>query len=241
MHILTKMYKKCLIYLILTVLLAQVSYSASIHGVIYDSQLNPLDNVILEVNSTPKQTFVSKDNSYSFTLPKGNYLITAKSTEDYQKIGTEELVTILTTEGGYTLDLILFPDLSEELELLEESPDIDISGLDFQKNYWWILIVCLFIILFFIFRKKLKFKKHKPQNLSPEQETPKENSLKEGDKKREVLDFIRENQGRITQKDIRKRFPLSEAKISLILTELEEDQIIRKVKRGRSNIIFLNK
>lgn len=229
------MYKKYLIYLILIVLLAQVNYSASIHGVIYDSQLNPLNNVILEVNSTPKQTFVSKDNSYSFTLPKGNYLITAKSTEDYQKISTEELITIPTNEGGYVLDLILFPDLSEEIELLEKYPNLDTSELDFQTNYWWILVItCLFIISLFILRKKFKF-----QNLNYEQETPKEDTSKEEDKKQEVLDFIRENQGRITQKDIRKKFPLSEAKISLILTELEEDQIIRKVKRGRSNIILL--
>ena len=41
------------------------------------------------------------------------------------------------------------------------------------------------------------------------------------------------------QKDIRKNFPSSEAKISLILTELEEKGIIKKIKRGRGNIIVL--
>ena len=240
------MYKKSLIYLIFIILLVPISYSASIHGIVYDSQLNPLNNVILEVNSTPKQTFVSKDNSYSFTLPRGNYLITAKYTEDYQKISAEELVTLLTNDGGYTLDLILFPDLSEEIELLEEAPNIDISELNFQKNYWWIGWVILLLILALLFKKKLIFKKRNSQNLNFKQEEiiqelPKKDPFKEEDKKQEVLDFIRENQGRITQKDIRKKFPLSEAKISLVLTELEEDKIIRKVKRGRSNIIFLNK
>ena len=55
------------------------------------------------------------------------------------------------------------------------------------------------------------------------------------------LDFIKKQGGRTTQKEIRKNFPMSEAKISLIITELEHRGKIEKIKRGRSNIIILKK
>jgi uncharacterized membrane protein len=44
---------------------------------------------------------------------------------------------------------------------------------------------------------------------------------------------------RITQKEIRKEVPLSEAKISLIISEMEHRGIIEKIKKGRGNIIVL--
>ncbi|MBI4150948.1 hypothetical protein HY492_02370, partial [Candidatus Woesearchaeota archaeon] len=54
-----------------------------------------------------------------------------------------------------------------------------------------------------------------------------------------VLDIIREQGGRTTQKEIRKQTPLSEAKVSLIIAELEHKNLIEKIKQGRGNIIIL--
>ena len=55
----------------------------------------------------------------------------------------------------------------------------------------------------------------------------------------EILRFIKEKGGRVTQKDIRKRFPSSEAKISLLISELEHKGKLEKIKKGRGNIIIL--
>jgi uncharacterized membrane protein len=52
-----------------------------------------------------------------------------------------------------------------------------------------------------------------------------------------VLDIIK-NEKRITQKDIRKQLPDSEAKISLVISELESKGIVKKIKKGRGNIII---
>ena len=54
-----------------------------------------------------------------------------------------------------------------------------------------------------------------------------------------VLQVMKEQGGRITQKELRKYFPLSEAKVSLLLTELEAKGKIEKIKKGRGNIILL--
>lgn len=55
-----------------------------------------------------------------------------------------------------------------------------------------------------------------------------------------ALKVIKDNDGRITQKDLRKEMmDLSESKVSLIITELEHKGKIEKIKRGRGNIILL--
>jgi uncharacterized membrane protein len=54
-----------------------------------------------------------------------------------------------------------------------------------------------------------------------------------------VLKIIKEEGGRTTQKDIRKKIPLSEAKVSLMISELEAKGKIEKIKKGRGNIIIL--
>ena len=54
-----------------------------------------------------------------------------------------------------------------------------------------------------------------------------------------IVDILKKEGGRATQKDIRKEAPLSEAKISLMIAELEHKGIIKKIKKGRGNIIVL--
>jgi uncharacterized membrane protein len=56
---------------------------------------------------------------------------------------------------------------------------------------------------------------------------------------REVLDVIRGHKGKITQKDLRSRLDYSEVKVSLLLSELEKRELIKKFKNGRENIVVL--
>ena len=54
---------------------------------------------------------------------------------------------------------------------------------------------------------------------------------------KELLNLIRNNGNRITQRELRKKSPYSESKVSLMLSDLEERGLIEKFKRGRGNII----
>jgi uncharacterized membrane protein len=56
---------------------------------------------------------------------------------------------------------------------------------------------------------------------------------------REVVGIMKDNEGRMTQKDLRKHIPLSEAKVSLMIAELEDMGIVKKIKKGRGNILIL--
>ena len=64
-------------------------------------------------------------------------------------------------------------------------------------------------------------------------------SLKADDDKNLFIKIIKEEGGRISQKDLRKKMPLSEAKVSLIIAELESEGKIKKIKKGRGNILTL--
>ncbi len=55
----------------------------------------------------------------------------------------------------------------------------------------------------------------------------------------EVLLIIKGRDGRITQKDLRLRLNCSEAKASLMITDLEARGLVKKVKKGRGNVILL--
>jgi uncharacterized membrane protein len=57
----------------------------------------------------------------------------------------------------------------------------------------------------------------------------------------EVMEIIKDQGGRVTQKDLRRKLKkYSEGKVSLMLTDLEGRELIKKFKKGRGNIVILN-
>jgi len=55
----------------------------------------------------------------------------------------------------------------------------------------------------------------------------------------EVLATIREKGGSCTQKELYSQFDMSQSKMSLILTNLEQRGLIRRLKEGRENVVHL--
>ena len=94
----------------------QTTAQPQVHGGVYSwDTFEPLENAVVDVNSTPSQSMVAKSGIYSFELDPGNYSITARyyqnSTLTYSATET------ITIKGGgsYVLDLLLLPVYSEEL------------------------------------------------------------------------------------------------------------------------------
>ena len=224
------MYKKLILTIIL-LLLIDIATAATIHGTIYNLDLEKQQDAIIMVNSTPKQTFVSKEGTYSFNLPKGRYEIKAK----YNEETAAETITI-EQEGVYILDLILFPSFVEE-ELLAETEEEYAVDEYFQKPipaiYYIILIITAIAIILAIY---IISRYKKILKIIPKQEK----KIEEEDELNKIYNFIKKHK-RVMQKEIRKTFPSSEAKISLILSELEHMGKIEKIKKGRGNLIILRK
>lgn len=221
---------------ILLVLASTMVLAATIEGTIYDIELDTVKNAVVEINTAPKQAFVSKNGTYSFEVPLGDYIITAR----HEQGMAQEPVTIKDS-GRYNIDLILFPDFSEEVELLEES-ELDIGTAyteepDYSWYYLIVFIAALGIFIAVVFSYKKRLESRLKQEITEIKKISEKEDL-ETDLK-ELVAFIKKEGGRTTQKDIRKNFAQSEAKISLMISELEDKGKIKKIKKGRGNIITL--
>ncbi len=238
------MIKKLIFALFFIILLSSLASAAKIQGQVYDFELNVLNNVKVEINTVPKQVLVAVDGSYSFDLSPGTYTITATYLKEDLKIS--EHMTI-QDKGTYNLDLILLPNLDPEEEILDELSEIDISDTFFEEEtnilgrlitaVILLALVGAIILVWFKFKSKTEeLKKEvdkKVAKVKQKQKPPVPDDLKD------LVKFIKQEDGRTTQKDIRRQFPMSEAKISLMIAELEDKGLIKKIKKGRGNIIVL--
>jgi uncharacterized membrane protein len=266
---------------LLLFIMIDIAVAATLHGSIYDIELNELNNVVVEVDSEPNQRYVSKDGMYSFELNPGEYTITARySPDDLHEYSTEDNVSI-EDDGDFVYDLFLFPGFDAEDEALLDEPDlispedtnIDVNGQVHALTAAIIAIVFIIVllVLYFIigyFRNKGEKEELEEvdkatgrarEALKEELDDASLRKLKDksGHKKgghkmgahqdvadadlQKVIEIIRKEGGRTTQKELRKQIPLSEAKISLMISELEHKRIVQKVKKGRGNIIILKR
>ncbi len=218
---------KVLKFSILLILLAKLSSAAVIEGKVYSwENFEPLSNVVVEINTTPEQKILSKDGSYSFNVSPGSYKIVAK----YYKNGelvmiAEENVTVVR-EGTYRIDLLLVPVIEIEEPKLGNITFEEIDMKEGKSSYsiYYPLLILFAAPVFYLALRARRVKEG-------EKELPE-------DLKR-VVEEIKAAGGRITQKELREKLGVSEAKLSLMLADLERRGIIEKYKKGRGNVIFL--
>ena len=212
---------RLIIPFVMLLLFSQLVFSATIYGTIYDLSLDKAKDVRVEINTEPKQLYVSKNGSYAFNVPNGNYKVEAKQyIGNFLEASVLENITV-KDDGNYVLDLILFPSLDED----ELEYDIDIIDPFPETRANIQLLILFFVIAFIVFYiiRKVRFKAKKEEDTDLEK----------------IIKIIKQEGGRTTQKHIRKQIPLSEAKISLMIDELEHKGVIEKIKKGRGNIIIL--
>lgn len=237
---------KTLLAMLALMLMLGSSHAATISGTTFEwYSLEPLSNVIIDVNTVPKQTLVATDGTYSFDiLEPGSYLINAQFFENNElKYEAEEVLSI-TGDGDFRLDLILFPSLEDDF-LFDEFGDMNVVVVAEPDNggvpgqaLLYIGLIAFAGLAFYIF-----ITRHKPSHAmkgTAAEKPPTNEKLSAQRELDEVLGIIKNYGGRITQKDLREKLPHSEAKVSLIVAELEHMGKIKKFKKGRGNIIVLN-
>ncbi|RLI86207.1 MAG: hypothetical protein DRO98_05730 [Archaeoglobales archaeon] len=235
--------KFSLLTLSVIVLLLVPAEAANLHGVIYNwENLEPLPKAVIIINTTPEQRFVTEDGTYSFNLSPGSYTIKAfYYREGKLELYAEENITI-TSNGDYVHDIILFPPL----EFGVEEPNVEFPSVEGENGFPTALAVG-FIAAFSIIALviiKIRSKRAATAGREEIEEMQTGESVKIVEKElpedlREVVEILKKEGGRMTQKELRKRLGYSEAKVSLLIADLERRGIIEKVKKGRGNIIFL--
>jgi uncharacterized membrane protein len=236
-------------YGLLFLLLVPIVTATTLSGTVYNENLDPEINVVIEIDSQPPQKYLTKNGKYSFDLSEGTYTLTA-----YKGFQLTSDKIEIKQDGLFIFDIFLLPDFSEESELLDES-EIE-SGINesieqsieqyeqYESWRYWLGGLILILLLWRFgymrkkygplkkFRKKIKAESKKSKDQAKEEVTDEHIS--------QALDIIQKHNGRIMQKQLRKEMLyLSEAKVSLILTQLEHNGKIEKIKKGRGNVILL--
>lgn len=216
-----------------------LAWAATITGVIYDDQFEPLRKAVVYINTEPEQQLVSQYGAYIFTVePNATYIIRATFTQNgiTKEFAREEI--IVSRPGTYTVDLIP----KEGFIFAVEFEDTIRNRLmyRFETHFWqfisvaFIIIIILLASLFFTIRFFLK------RITVIRSEKQEQFTLNDDDViKKKIISILEKANNSVSQKEIRKHFALSEAKISLVLSEMERDNSIRKNKIGRKNVIEL--
>ena len=229
---------KILAYILIGIFLVNSASAATIYGNVYDLSLKKANNARVEINTVPKQFLVAQNGSYSFEVPNGFYRIKAQIMQKSAIVASVEENITVKQSGEYVLDLILFPDIEEGVENADIDVNVGVIETGKKQNYilTGLVILSILAVIFigaYYLKKNKKQQKEKSKN---EEEIKKE---EEDDGLGQLIKIIKQENGRTTQKEIRRQIPLSEAKISLMIAELEHKGIVEKIKKGRGNIIIL--
>ncbi len=246
---------KALLAVFLLFVFSGNAFPATLEGKVFSWEtMRPLNGAIIDFNSTPKQRIVSENGNYFVSLATGDYEIQAI----YYLNGKPGLYALeeiqLSEEGSFVFDLILFPVSEEDKNRLkpiegkqEKKEQGDYTGIIAAS-----IAIALIIAIALLAIKKQKIPKQEQGTkiLAEEKipETEKKLPALEGHQEKqldkytlEVIDALKRSGNRLTQKELREKVSVGEAKVSLIVAELEQLGIVKKIKRGRGNIIILKK
>ncbi len=201
---------------LLIALLASLCSAAFVHGSIYSDNLQKINSTVIRVDGPFSYQLVTDKANYSIYLPEGNYRISASV---YDQSGNTALYSEEDVKVGgedQTMDLVLRPA--------------------WPMGYTVALLVIFIIIIACAFL--WTGRQRQSGTPRPRQEAPASRKAVEPDEDaKAVLRALDGFEGRSTQKELKEALGFSDAKLSLILSELESLGSIKKFKRGRGNII----
>ncbi len=206
-------------------------HATTITGSIYSSDtFETVNNTLVRFQGAGEYQVLARDGTYSIDLPQGVYNMTAIYFEG-SSLKYFSAETLEVSAESQKFDIVLFdPDWFEgELPAL----DIDISQ-EKQPDYSLYIFAAVALAAVAAAAAFLLLRKKEPEKAG-------EMGAELGAEELEVLKILRENEGRIKQKELRAILNFSESKMSLILTELEAGGRIKRFKKGRENIIKLKK
>lgn len=213
-------------------LLMALSLSASISGTFYSAYtLEPVGGpVILEAKGPVYYKAVFIEN-YSLDLAPGNYSMEAY-TPNRTLVAEPENVSV---ENGTKWDFVLFyADTFEATDTNISTGDInaDVSGPEAPMDWKTLLLavsilfIVMAIIIFIITGRREELHEAAVEG---------NRGLSEDEDK--FLLILYENEGIIEQTELRKGASWSDAKASLLAKSLESQGYVKRIRKGRKNIV----
>lgn len=244
-------------------------HATTIRGEIYNGDdFQPLTNTLITIETVNGTVLIQElfNERYQLNVTPGTYTLRAYhyvggSLEYY----TEH--PFQAVGEGMQFDLVLLPYELQVL-LPEPPPSPPPSNQTIPPSpepppsvdYGFLYLALLGILLFYLLYRYLNSSKKAPsapekteKEREPEESPaspipesqkysepaePRESYELDEDSKR-VLKILQEQEGRMYQKELRQILNFSETKMSLLLTELETQGLIKRFKKGRDNLLKL--
>lgn len=231
------------LFLILLTLLHPTTISGEIFNGDNFQRLNNTQITVEDLNGIVliQQVF---HEQYQLEVPDGTYTLRAY----YYVNGTLEYYAehhFQASEEFMQFDLVLLP---YELQiLLPDSPPPPQSNTtnetvppdnppeeppDYSLLYGAVIAVIVLVIAYLLYTRL---------SSSTPKEPTEETAYSLDKDSRKVLKILKEQEGRMYQRELREILKYSETKMSLLITELETQGYIKRIKRGRDNLLKLLK
>jgi len=233
------------VLILLLMLVVPSGLCATLSGTAYTQNLAVAQYAILTINTTPEQRLILDDGQYNITVPPGTYLLSASLRQSGQRYEDAVLVRAVD-DGVYAYDLILFRvETVDPVVDDTEDPTADLIFPDAQVNStspWraYVLggiVLCGLVALVLIAGRQQWWRVREKGVTTNAQVKSTVSGLP--DDLAQVLAILKSDGGRVNQKDLRQKLPYSEAKVSMMLADLESRGLVKRIKQGRANLIVL--
>ena len=242
-----------LLFLLLALFSTMVN-GVVISGTVVDSTFQPM-KAIVELSS-PTQVVATSNGAFSFVVePNKNYTLTATSINstfretNEVRVGNQDVHfdIVLITPAGFESEVT---DLNETLGELAQL-ETPLNALDDSNTpITWIIALLAIIIgigVVYLYRTKPIGQKEirEAQPVAPTIQLPQitlptsPTTVELDSFKVELLKLLKEKGGAVEQKELRRELPWSEARVSIEISELEKMGKLKKVKKGRANLVKL--
>ncbi|MEW5996615.1 MAG: hypothetical protein AB1657_03405 [Candidatus Micrarchaeota archaeon] len=217
-----------------------VLHAAALSGSVYSADsFDAVQGVLVKVEGASTYQVFSSDGTYAMEVAPGAYNITAYYYENGTLTGYAKDGIAVGAEGA-SYDIVLFsPDEFEGIEGFGIS-EID-ENIPEQKQDWApfivggiLLIVVVAAAYFFLSGRKQR----ETETGKPEIKPPAGKKELDEEEKR-VIEILKGSEGMRNQKELREILKCTDTKISLLVSSLEAQGHVKRIKKGRENIVKL--
>ncbi len=197
----------------LLILLA-TAHAAFLYGDIHASDSHTLNQTMIRIEGDFTYQLVTDKQNYSIFLPDGNYSVRAEAFDQYGDVAYSDSESVRVGTEDQRLDLVLRPAMNTQLVVLA--------------------FTVFLLVAVFLWARGLRASKK--EAYAPV-ERPIEDRPPLDDEAKKILSYLDSVEGRANQKEMKEALGFSDAKLSLILTELEHEGRVKRFKRGRGNVV----
>jgi len=219
-------------------LLFAALHAANLSGSVYSmDSFDAVRGVVIKAEGASTYQTFSMDGTYAMDIPAGEYTVKALYYVEGNLEGyAEDRITL--GEGGASYDFVLFAPDEFEGVVGFDLPEVD-EEIPERKEDWTPFIVGAAVLLIVIAVAYFLLTKKKPEGkgVRKEEVPPQKHELDEEEKK--VLEILKESEGMRNQKELREIMKCTEAKMSLLISGLEAQGYVKRIKKGRENIVKL--